>query len=84
MAIVWPRRPDGSEVPTYRRSWMSRLEDRPVFCAADTIITNVNGKRVAHYQCGYCLKMTSHVVQSRNNTDLPDCTKCGYTNRVDT
>lgn len=80
--VVWPLRPDGSEVPAHRRSWTSLAEGQPVFCASDYRKTVVNGKAVGHWQCGYCTKISTDTLSPHRSDTLTSCTKCGKTNRI--
>lgn len=82
MAIVWPLRPDGTEVPIHSRSWVSRIEGYPVFCASNWKCTSVDGRKVAHWRCGYCTKMTTDTLSPSDPAALVDCRRCGKTNRV--
>lgn len=80
--IDWPKRPDGSEVPTSRKSIRAYDEGYPVFCASDYKITVVSGRKVGHWMCGYCLKMTTDTLSPHQYETLADCRKCGKTNRI--
>lgn len=80
--IVWPKHPDGSEVPTHRKSVRSYEVGYPVFCASDYRITDVDGRKVGHFMCGYCRKMTTDTISPHQWDTLADCRKCGKTNRI--
>lgn len=82
MAFTWPLRPDGTEVPAHRRSWMAAVEGHPVFCASDWRKTTVRGKTVGHWQCGFCERISTDTISPTQHSTLASCTKCGKTNRI--
>jgi hypothetical protein len=84
MAINWPLRPNGKEVPKHRRSIASLTEGKPVFVASDWRVTDVNGRKRAHWTCGYCEKITTDEKSPycRASSCIVDCKKCGKPNRI--
>lgn len=78
MAITWPLLPDGSEVPTHRRSWKSQVEGYPIFCASSWVRQGNRGVWI----CGYCQRRTSDTLSPHQSDTLADCSKCGKTNRI--
>lgn len=80
--IKWPLRPNGTEVPIHRKSGAAYREGYPIFCASDWRCTNIDGRKIGHWMCGYCEKMTTDTRSPHQYDTLADCRKCGKTNRI--
>ncbi len=81
--VEWPARPDGSEVPAYRRSWYAHTMGYPVFCASDwTRVEASDGGVLGSWMCGYCEGFSTDQLSPRQGQTVANCTECGKPNRI--
>jgi len=83
MSIQWPLRPDGSEVPTHRRSWWAFDYGYPIFCASDwSKSINDAGEIVGRWMCGYCEQFSTDLLSPTQGQTLAMFTNCDWHNRI--
>lgn len=79
MGVIWPKLPNGDEVPNSRKDRkIADQEGHPVFVSA---LWRRRGSGAA-WVCGYCLRSTSDPLSGTTRDILAACTRCGKINRV--